>query len=887
MATYKLIGKRYLRKYTAQALTPVYAAATDAERVAASLCDVPWEAVGTRQAVMPAHGDDDAPKSRDAYDAALFCGEHADDKHRAYANAAVYRYVLPDAAVGATLSSLAVKVTSDPYNSGGVRLHVFTNSTGVVPAACADIRGNGADGQPLADGTTAAGVVPRETKTVSGKEYWYPVTATETLSPTGGLALQKYLFLSVVLEDYSTTRGNWLEGSAFIDNAVSLTTAAAVSGWTDGETYDLSAASATSFAVVEGGVMAALPTNSVSPIRSLTIQRTGDDFIPKHYVSDADLLSRDRVEGIRLANVGSNSLSFLSAISSGAAKKVSVFPSVQPLSTSGATYAYAFSLIYGDFADGTFSDLPGLFICRDSASGASVIRSSATLASIADSASASTIASLVSYAQSDGGIAASFCLAASVGATVSVNIAIFTRGQSGLPYHYHLWNSTEVGFLKITFEGETPITASTSGKLQTGSNISADEEMVFQAVGKSTYSSINQTDACRVWHYKPGKFFNLAYNSSNRVSYIGTVTAWRPIFIDNSCYNLLVSGDFTSFGGKSCKNCAIVSFPATTTGTISVTIPACDAYITPDDYTDFAVSAPLSWTQDSSTFYITGAFHSLGGKSVEVAAKWQNGAVIPLAVPAGARPPEFFLKTLTSGTADGAIWVDDSGTVNVPESTDAYAAPKTAVTDAQSAFGLRRLYAELYDDIPASATLPDVRPGAAFMVRGETITVKTGTDTTASAKCWNLSEAALAVPFSCPRDYAASKVKLEWGKTAATDGSCVRVWLKRGEYMKTMPTSIPKGLHFAAAQGEKVDGWEFVGTVTPTNNTAGEATLDISPLTNDTATLLFVAFIGQDEFNPSADMTLPRGVGTLNVNEVAGTLSGLDGGFKPDITLIG
>ncbi len=350
---------------------------------------------------------------------------------------------------------------------------------------------------------------------------------------------------------------------------------------------------------------------------------------------------------------------------------------------------------------------------------------------------------------------------------------------------------------------------------------------------------------------------------------------------------MIVSGDFTSFGGKACKNCAIVSWDTAESAQPTVTIPDCDGSITPNDYTNFAVSAPLSWTANSSEFYVTGAFHSLGGKPFEIAAVWKDGALAALPLPAGTRPPEFFMKTVQAGSLDSAIWVDASGDVETAETLDVYAEPKAEVTDAQASFGLRRLYAEFYAGLSLSETIPDERVGAAFLVRGDTITVKTGADASAAAKCWNLSEAAHIVPFSCPLDFAARKVKLEWGAVAATDGACVRVWLKRGEYLKTMPESVGKALHFAAAVGATVDGWEAVGTVTPVDGEAGEATFEIEPILDGVATLLFVAFVGQDNFNPGADMTLPRGVGSLNVNDVAGTVEGLSGGFKPDVTLIG
>lgn len=84
-------------------------------------------------------------------------------------------------------------------------------------------------------------------------------------------------------------------------------------------------------------------------------------------------------------------------------------------------------------------------------------------------------------------------------------------------------------------------------------------------------------------------------------------------------------------------------------------------------------------------------------------------------------------------------------------------------------------------------------------------------------------------------------------------------------------------------------GWVATldGCDTAGRTSGGSAVIDVAPITDDVATLLFTAFVSQDDINPSADLTLPRGVGSLNVNAVAMTATGLDGGFRPDITLIG
>lgn len=283
MATYRIKGQRWLRKYTAKRSSPVYAAAVDAQAVVDAFCDVPWERVAEKDAGMTSHTDEVVDEEskitgldmnvivRDSFDAALFCAGHVGGQHRAYANAAVYRYEMPAAAVGVSLSSLCVQVTSDPYNSRGARLHVFTNSTGEIPMNCHTLRGEDSLGEVIDDGTTAAAVAPRTVVTSGGTDYWYPTVETATLSPTGGMVLQKYLFVLVALESYSTARGNWLEGCSFIRNLVDITTAAAVPGWTDGATYDLSVADS-SFHVAHGGILPAIPANSFSGVRRFSVR---------------------------------------------------------------------------------------------------------------------------------------------------------------------------------------------------------------------------------------------------------------------------------------------------------------------------------------------------------------------------------------------------------------------------------------------------------------------------------------------------------------------------------------------------------------------------------------------------------------------------------------
>lgn len=287
MATYKIKGARFLRKYTARSNTPTYAAAADAQLIVDSLCDVPWQGVGVDEATMTSHSDTttkDQPVSgldrnvlaRDNFDAALFCAGHSGGNHRAYANAACYRYTLPDGAVGLSLSSIKVRVTSDPYNAAGARLHVFTNSTGEIPLNCRTLRGEDSSGAVIEDGSTVAGVAPRTSQGSGSNTTWYSATELVTLSPSGGLTLQKYLFLVVALESYSTVRGNWLEGCSYIQNSAEITLTSAVESWTDGEKYDCSGSQGSvAFNVVKNGALPMLSGDSPAAF-TIELQRTGD-----------------------------------------------------------------------------------------------------------------------------------------------------------------------------------------------------------------------------------------------------------------------------------------------------------------------------------------------------------------------------------------------------------------------------------------------------------------------------------------------------------------------------------------------------------------------------------------------------------------------------------
>jgi len=288
---YKIKGARFLRKYTARTSTPTYAAETDAQTIVDLFCQVPWQPVAVDQATMTSHSEEKLAGEdvsgldrnvieRDNFDAALFCAGHTGGMHRAFANAACYVFELPDSAIGKTLTALSARVTSDPYNAAGARLHIFTGSTAEIPMNCHTLRGEDSSGQVVADGSTLSAVAPRESRTSGSSTTWHAKTATATLEPTGGLTLQKYLFVFVGLESYSAVRGNWLEGCSFIRNELEMELSTACGELDADELNDLSPLPA-----AEAGVMLPIYSydRSTSPlhVRTFTPARQDGSVTPE------------------------------------------------------------------------------------------------------------------------------------------------------------------------------------------------------------------------------------------------------------------------------------------------------------------------------------------------------------------------------------------------------------------------------------------------------------------------------------------------------------------------------------------------------------------------------------------------------------------------------
>lgn len=263
--TYRIHGSRYLRKYTAEERSSIYAYMSDVRRIANSLCTVPWERVtrdlAATTTIHTEEGIDWNEPERDRFDAAEWCGEHSDGFHKAFAQAACYVFELPDSAIGNSIEKLGIQVTSDPYNPYGARISAMTSETLDIPMDCATVREGEVYRAPDEDGMGAA---PRLfMRNADGSQNWYANTERVELQPDTPLTAKKYLFVFCCLENYNRGRDGWIEGSSYIDNDIELTLQAACEDLAEGELNDLSPAyEPNTLQIVKDGILPYIPKSA-------------------------------------------------------------------------------------------------------------------------------------------------------------------------------------------------------------------------------------------------------------------------------------------------------------------------------------------------------------------------------------------------------------------------------------------------------------------------------------------------------------------------------------------------------------------------------------------------------------------------------------------------
>lgn len=850
---YTTKGQRYLRKYTAAAASPVYAAAIDAQTIADTLCDVPWEKVAISSAGFTSHNDeslDENVSGRDGFDAALFCADHSGGKHTAHANAACYRLTLPDSAIGVTLESLSVKAASDPYNVAGLRIAILTNSTGTIPTDCATCRTGDAH---------VAGAVPRTTRTVGTTNYWDAAADTVVIEPTGGLTLQKYLLVFVVLENYATSRGNWLEGSGYIQNSIQLTTSTEISGWDGtGEIHDCSdlADDSAEFYVARDGVYQSNVGN-VSGVFGVEVLKNGDSLDELAYTSEA-------VPG-------------LSCVASEVADRVT---NLKGLYTANVNFENCIYPLYNTNTNGSLT--PGW---------------TQHIIAFADA----QFWGVKTYSSSEVVRVISFD-----GSATAYPIDVYTMKQEDM----------SAGIALAWIEGKLN-SALRRVHVVTKNGVENTADVYENSGGfwwycpnhsQRAHRYTNVPIPCCLCNGSPvylGESSITGDGLPSAIPFVGTVTAVRcksiPV-VDAPNWNsvLVVSGNLQSVGGVAVRNCAVVTIEG---GSMSVVRPSFDSAITPDTYDNFCVAPvqpilkdEVGNVDDDGMFSVGGSFSFLSGVSVAGFTLIDaNGSFVEKTLNGPDGACSFVSNVLA---LYGGIYFYQASVLDIlrvyPHGTITRA---LGVTDDESCIGMRALYAKLYGGLAkyvATAKIGDERFGVGFTVSSATKDVYSYDGShvrqLSSVPVFRLSMASVAVPFSTPTDFVAKKIRLDWASwTGTVTGGRFNVWLARGKYVSELPGDVLTKPDIYIGNPKGVGEWEYLGSIDASDVETTSRLFELAKwLDVRLATIMLTAYVSMDRVNPSNAMVLPQGVATeFYADPNVGAVTGDAYLWKPDITLIG
>lgn len=983
MATYKIKGGRLLRKYRAQNATFSYMALSDAEKVAANLCNLPWEEVTVKEPTFPAHSgtseelDAENVSMQDSFDAALFCAEHLSVRHRAYANAACYRFTMPESAIGKSLTEIKAKVYCDPYNANGARISVYVSDDENPPMECAVCRlGSSEDDSAEAqtdNGTETAaasewystnthveGVAPRKARDGS----WYTNSGYAVIRPDGGLKMKKYLFVFVLMENYAVARAGFLEGAAYADGVFELSTTDAVEGLVLEGVNDLSALDGEyaggDYDVVCGGVYPSC-SSGVSGVRTLTLQRNGDAFTASEHIENEGVNGLFRLVNGRLYREFGISTDQITCMhQSYILVRIPVY---------GGEYHKVVPVVVvgGTFTGGTFEGLDGLLIYYPAAdqflTGGKIsdLRDHTDLRLTPEGSHAmreqSAIELLAGFIHKHGGLA---------GAIIAFGMWHHSDNPGGstmsvsTPYQNFVGliasDGTTVGnsesgaiFPLFTFDVLFPpvgnaivsawATAISTTAVGTASefgevynvydsvSVSPDSRLI---VGQQLWGVSSGSGRClfsvaihdisgrrfRIrsfcWQFGLREYDDEIYANSSlyvesftlrgwkSVGYSGIVTGVRnaPRGVDGGWGGFIVAGDISALGNTPISNVGIITIqPNFAVGEEEVTtsVVALDwaDKVTPDNYNDYAITYPVTIDDSASkmknsitaprptSFLVSGDFRSLAGDT-------SLSRLVRVTLSEDKASYRCLVKIGNDIT--NPVWALDLNPLKlgvlsafspVAARRKYYTNLHPNVTDEQSAAGLRTLYGRFNLQQVKQVAVPvgADRPGAMFVVRGESVTVPTSNGTTV-VPLWQMTSSYLLLPFALP-SWAVKKIRLSWAGLQVTPGSKLNVWAK-DEFVEEYPIIDDPSIYDAS--NSEVAGWRLVGVI----NASGEADAELPiSLSGRVATLMLTAYVSMDNVNPSTDMELPVGVGDVNVDSVNGVENGLDTGWRPSITLLG
>ena len=907
MHEYRITGTRFLRRYTAPAMTPSTAAGSDAAAIAARLCDVAWKRSDERYPTFPVYGKpDENVDARESFDAAEWCAGHDEAKrHRVYANACIYRYEIPEGVRGRSCAKVRVKVTCDPYTPQGARVSVATTSSDDLPTSCQDCR---------AGDVHAEGVSPRTAVVENGSTYWYETTTTAELDY--GRELGKYLVVFIGLEDYRARNG-WLEGAARID-AVSLVFDDVVDGFTEDGENDLGdgVSADREFPVCSGGVLP-YAADGDRFVRSYECLAAGGDLPP------AKTFSPQKTEEMGLWI--SKAKQF--AISTDARGiKIFVSPIASHKNKSGTTttttyYQRLVAILGVDFENSTHQWLPrvalylqswGINTPSDSATPTTTVVSfkDLTYSDVGLSSSSSgkdVVDVLTGYFEGPAYKALASGRAKSLTIIPSTYVSD-SYGSTRVLFSIYVSTEDETCLVGVIFQDTSdlrkfiPYTGGSAGTGVGGADYIMTTIASAVALSATPWKASNGTLSYSVsitsawWN----SLIGVRFSNSEDGTFVVSVDGHEDLHGVGKVYGIspngpswsnsfIVYGDFRSIGGRVCDTVAIVSIREYRP---SVWVPPVDGRIRPDSFVHYQVGTVWFSKSGEEKFIVTGTFRSLSGKDFSgyAVADCRDGSVS-----SGGYVDSIGAKS--NGCVLAAVGLNSSipcyVTGNYVREFSARSEadiPTAQPTADEACVGLGNVYAKLvsgsYEEVPAGSA---AQPGASFVVRRGSVSVPSTpdgvTEGATETDMWRISATAALVPFARPSSYAPRKVRVSWSGLDCTPGAILNVWLCRGRYVDRYPKETLGDHRIHDASVSAVGDWELVASL-PADE-SGDAAVDIEPLTDSVGTFLLTAYMRQEDVLSATDQTVALGVGTVSSDSFNGTVTDLDTGWRPDISLIG
>lgn len=942
-ATYRIVGERNLRKYTEDRQSPVYAAESEVKFISTHLCDVPWgSANGVRDARMTWHtsenvGTDDNPVSgldqnvviRDQFDAALFCAGHVGGSHRAYANAACYRYELPPGAIGKTLESLTASVTSDPYNAVGARIALLTNSTGEIPTDCGLCRNGGrlVNGSYTQDASyhTEGGVAKRRAAGTGSAETWYPTTEYVTLEPDG-FVLQKYLMVFVLLENYDFNRGNWIEGSSFIENRIAVTLNQAVSGWSEGAVIDLSGTpAATTFpvsgegggAIRAGGSSVVMFESSMSgwkfPERKVVplAPGSGHAFLKFPPSFGWSSFSAGLTPGMSSVNLNVNAYRVVMA--SGTIVRRRLYFSYNPgFDSMPGGFLPGLSLRYSKFS-GT-SEATQLLpleqnalvtpatVHTDQSSGSSL----PAMTMLSDGTAATVripVASGVHFSHdSKTFLAIPVVVSGPLGSYILGFLCCVARTDSAYAetsgdadLFYFLFANAELGSVNFAAGGAGSFDVDIGNILTTSFAITPDFDSYVAGTGADAVTFMSgRISSVHVDQITGG--VRVSHSSAGwHVDCLGETVSIAPSGGVANGDSYVVRGRMTSVGGKPCSRYAFIRAPIGSDLAVTTDreIEASHLFSGGSVFGAALYQGPTGWdTSSSNLAVLTGTFTSVDDVEYDgaCAVDLDSGLVREVDLP---ELPTGEYVTQISGVGGlvrnsvKTVWTATPQQLIEAFEPSAYDEHLLDDSDSAAVLGLRNCFGDLADGAVRDRSTFDVISGVSFIVRkgSRDIVISQdggGTASPVSFPVWRILASSLVIPTSMPSTFRAGKVVLSWDSGISESGSArVNVWILPGQRVDLLDRETEVDHRLYDASERTVGGWILAGTCVPKAGSTDSFTIPDAVSAGPVATVLLTAYVPGDSLTPG--QTYPVGVGSLSADS-DGVISGVGGGLAPDVS---